>query len=147
MYYVNRGSTLAVSILFIVLSITAVAARFKVRLQKRHNLKIDDWLCLPALVSSIHLKEKHLTHNQQLLVLGINITWIIGHATGTLGSQSRPMQPAEMTTYDGWDQQLFWRLKIAMSGLHMLALTTIKLFIIFFYHRIFFVSRSFIIIS
>ena len=51
MTYVNGGSVLAVAILFIVLSIAAVIARFSVRRQKS-GLGIDDWLCLPALVSS-----------------------------------------------------------------------------------------------
>lgn len=50
MTYVNGGSVLAVAILFIVLGITAVIARFNVRRQKS-GLGIDDWLCLPALVS------------------------------------------------------------------------------------------------
>ena len=50
MTYVNGGSVLAIAILFIVLSITAVIARFNVRRQKS-GLGIDDWLCLPALVS------------------------------------------------------------------------------------------------
>ena len=49
MTYVNGGSVLAVAILFIVLGIAAVVARFKVRRQKS-GLGIDDWLCLPALV-------------------------------------------------------------------------------------------------
>lgn len=51
MTYVNGGSVLAVAILFIVLGIAAVVARFKVRRQKS-GLGIDDWLCLPALVIS-----------------------------------------------------------------------------------------------
>ena len=50
MTYVNGGSVLAVAILFIVLGIAAVIARFSVRRQKS-GLGIDDWLCLPALVS------------------------------------------------------------------------------------------------
>ena len=51
MTYVNGGSVLAVAILFIVLGIAAVTARFSVRRHKS-GLGIDDWLCLPALVSS-----------------------------------------------------------------------------------------------
>ena len=51
MTYVNGGSVLAVAVLFIVLGIAAVTARFSVRRQKS-GLGIDDWLCLPALVSS-----------------------------------------------------------------------------------------------
>lgn len=50
MTYVNGSSVLAVAILFILLSITAVIARFNVRRQKS-GLGIDDWLCLPALVT------------------------------------------------------------------------------------------------
>ena len=51
MTYVNGGSVLAIAVLFIVLGITAVVARFSIRKQKS-GLGIDDWLCLPALVSS-----------------------------------------------------------------------------------------------
>lgn len=51
MTYVNGGSVLAVAILFILLSIAAVIARFSIR-RKKSGLGIDDWLCLPALVGS-----------------------------------------------------------------------------------------------
>lgn len=49
MTYVNKGSVLAVGILFIILGILAVGARFYVR-RKKAGYGIDDWLCLPALV-------------------------------------------------------------------------------------------------
>lgn len=51
MAYVNEGSVLAIAILFIVLGTVAVAARFSVRTKRDAALGIDDWLCLPALVS------------------------------------------------------------------------------------------------
>ena len=51
MTYVNGGSVFAVSILFIVLGIAAVIARFHVR-RGKSALGIDDWLCIPALVMS-----------------------------------------------------------------------------------------------
>ena len=58
MTYVNGGSVLAVAVLFIVLCIAAVAARFTVR-RKNSGLGIDDWLCLPALVLTTVLEEDH----------------------------------------------------------------------------------------
>lgn len=51
MTYVNGGSVLAIAILFIVLGVAAVIARFSIR-RKKSGLGIDDWLCLPALVGS-----------------------------------------------------------------------------------------------
>ena len=51
MTYVNKDSVLAVGILFMILPIIAVLARFYVRRKMKSNLGIDDWLCIPALVS------------------------------------------------------------------------------------------------
>lgn len=50
MTYVNGGSVLAIGILFIILGVLAVTARFRIRFRKA-GLGLDDWLCLPALVS------------------------------------------------------------------------------------------------
>lgn len=57
MTYVNGGSVLAIAILFIVLGIAAVIARFCIR-RKKSGLGIDDWLCLPALVGSHSVLRK-----------------------------------------------------------------------------------------
>ena len=51
MTFVNKGSVLAVGILFLILGCSAVTARFYVRREKKSGLGIDDWLMLPALVS------------------------------------------------------------------------------------------------
>lgn len=53
MSIVNETSALAIGILFIVLGILAVSARFGIRWSREQNIGIDDWLCLPALVSLI----------------------------------------------------------------------------------------------
>ena len=52
MTYVNERSVLAVGVIFIILSVAAVGARFYVRLQMKNGLGIDDWLCITALVQS-----------------------------------------------------------------------------------------------
>lgn len=52
MTYVNERSVLAVGVVFIVLSLAAVGARFYVRRQMKTGLAIDDWLCMSALVRS-----------------------------------------------------------------------------------------------
>lgn len=49
MTYVNKASVLAVGVCFIILSISAVSARFYVRRTKA-GYGFDDWLCIPALV-------------------------------------------------------------------------------------------------
>lgn len=51
MTYVSESSVLAIGILFIVLGTIAVVARFWVSTKRDAALGIDDWLCLPALVS------------------------------------------------------------------------------------------------
>lgn len=66
MTYVNGGSVLAVAILFIVLGVAAVTARFCVRRQKS-GLGIDDWLCLPALVSCQPVLRNVYTNINHLL--------------------------------------------------------------------------------
>lgn len=52
MTYVNERSVLAVEIVFIILSVAAVGARFYIRLQMKPGLGLDDWLCMTALVQS-----------------------------------------------------------------------------------------------
>lgn len=53
MSYVNEKSVLAIGILFPVLGLVAVALRFAVRYQRKVSFGVDDWLCLPAVVSAI----------------------------------------------------------------------------------------------
>jgi len=52
MTYVNERSVLAVAIIFTVLPIVAVVARFYVRKKRKVAFGIDDWLLIPALVRS-----------------------------------------------------------------------------------------------
>jgi len=54
MTYVNERSVLAVGILFIILGILVVIARFYVR-RKKAGFGLDDWLCIPALVRPVAL--------------------------------------------------------------------------------------------
>ena len=61
MTYVNRGSALAIGIIFIILGFSAVGARFYVRRRQRMGLGADDWLCLPALVSRV-FKRRRVIH-------------------------------------------------------------------------------------
>ncbi len=49
MTYVNKNSVLAIGVLFIVLGISVVTARFHVR-RRKAGYGLDDWLCIPALV-------------------------------------------------------------------------------------------------
>lgn len=50
MAYVNEGSIITTSVIFIILSILAVALRFKVRSDQKLALGQDDWLILSGLV-------------------------------------------------------------------------------------------------
>lgn len=120
MTYVNGGSVLAVAILFILLAIAAVIARFNIRRQKS-GLGIDDWLCLPALA----------------LVIAEGTIMIIGSVTHTVGYHSPPNLGPEIAFYDGSDQILLEKLEFPFDLMQILALATIKLSILFFYRRIF----------
>ena len=55
MTYVNPRSVTACGILFPILGTIAVILRFKTRYRRKAELKVDDWLCIPALVSSTFL--------------------------------------------------------------------------------------------
>ena len=49
---VTPASCLAIGILFLILGIFSVAARFYVRKSRKVPLRADDWLCFVALVRS-----------------------------------------------------------------------------------------------
>ncbi len=82
MTYVNGGSVIAIAILFIVLGILAVIARFNIR-RKKSGLGIDDWLCLPALVSSRPSCQNAIQSLMifEALVIAEGIIMIIGSIT------------------------------------------------------------------
>ena len=50
MAYINEGGVIAISVMFVVLGILAVALRFKVRSDQKLALGPDDWLILSGLV-------------------------------------------------------------------------------------------------
>jgi hypothetical protein len=52
MGYVNPHSIIAIGILFPILGALAVGTRFYLRRSKKLHFGLDDWLCIPALVST-----------------------------------------------------------------------------------------------
>ena len=52
MPYLTPGSVIAVSVVFPVLGMIAVALRFYTRYSQKARFAMDDWLVLPALVRS-----------------------------------------------------------------------------------------------
>ena len=53
MTYVNPTGVITCGVLFPILGVIAVALRFMVRRKRKNDLGMDDWICLPALVSLI----------------------------------------------------------------------------------------------
>ena len=51
MTYVNPAGVITCGVLFPILGAVAVAVRFILRRKRRNDLRADDWICLPALVS------------------------------------------------------------------------------------------------
>ena len=52
MTYVNPQSVTACGIIFPILGAVAVYLRFRTRHSRKAELRVDDWLCVPALVGS-----------------------------------------------------------------------------------------------
>ena len=55
MTYTTPAALLVISILFPILGIVCVSARFYTRIHAKIGLWVDDWLTIPALVWSRHL--------------------------------------------------------------------------------------------
>ncbi|OJJ70125.1 hypothetical protein ASPBRDRAFT_197826 [Aspergillus brasiliensis CBS 101740] len=125
MGYVNKGSVLAVGILFIALGTLAIAARFYIK-YRRTRLGVEDWLALAA----------------WLLVTGDAVVMIIGSATNTVGNHSAAI-PADRTI---WALTFIATLQFYFDIIQILALTCLKLSILWFYRGIF-VGRVFQIAS
>ena len=51
MTYVNPAGVITCGVLFPILGAIAVALRFMLRRKRNNDLRADDWICLPALVS------------------------------------------------------------------------------------------------
>ena len=51
MTYVNPAGVITCGVLFPILGAIAVALRFMLRRKRKNDLRGDDWICLPALVS------------------------------------------------------------------------------------------------
>lgn len=117
MTYINKRSVLAVGIVFVILGILAVLARFHVR--RKIGLGFDDWLCIPALV----------------LVIAECSIMIIGSATDTVGQHS-PLG-GDPVSYDGADQITLEELEFPFDLMQVVTLMTLKLAFLFFYRRIF----------
>ena len=90
MAYVNEGSIIITSVIFIILGILAVALRFKVRSDQKLALGQDDWLILSGLVCwseklclwfrAVTNTEKSVT---QIFMVASAITMIIGMFPGS----------------------------------------------------------------
>ena len=55
MAYVNARSLRAIAVLLPILGVLAVASRFACRYRLKSGFGIDDWLCIPTLVSFLSL--------------------------------------------------------------------------------------------
>ncbi|KAI0179363.1 plasma membrane protein Pth11-like protein [Hypoxylon sp. FL1284] len=127
-YYQTPGHVVAAAVVMSLLDIGAVGLRLWIRVKQRQALKADDWLIIPA----------------TLLTIGIGISLIYGVSRETLGYPTRMPpdfagNPLELKT----DQiTLLSKIEWAFNMMLPLLLGCVKASFLFFYRRIFAVSRQ-----
>ncbi|CAK3814333.1 Hypothetical predicted protein [Lecanosticta acicola] len=126
MTYVNRASVMGIGVTFIVTSLVAVALRFAMRVRNKMGLGVDDWLSLAAMI----------------LVLAACSVFVAGSATATFGTHSPDIGMA-IYTYENPKQELQKKLEYAFYALMVPGMAFLKLSVLFFYRRIFKISRIF----
>lgn len=110
MTYVNKRSVLVVGILFIILGISAVLARFHVR--RKIGLGFDDWLCIPALVSLMGLTMwESKSYSTQVLVIAECSIMITGEFSffGKFYVQPPERVPCRIGYKHSWPTFSSWR--------------------------------------
>ncbi|KAL9106899.1 MAG: hypothetical protein Q9227_008147 [Pyrenula ochraceoflavens] len=144
MTYVNPQSVMAIGILFPLLGAIAVGLRFWFRKRLHLGLQIDDWLCIPALVSGHILGYATFTRSPdnsnafQILLWAEGGLQVAGAKTHTFGWHSPSFaSPIEFLTDDSPPIRMLGKLQTAFDLIHVIALGLLKLSVCFFYRRIF----------
>ncbi|KAI9708053.1 MAG: hypothetical protein M1820_004257 [Bogoriella megaspora] len=140
--YANPTANLAVATLLPVLGTFAVAVRFALQFAKKLPLHADDWLCIPALVSTQNLYEldtNSLT-TLKIFVWACGALAIWGVSQESLGHHTiqNANGMADMNN-PAYLQQMFLshKLVFVFNILAYPALCFTKLSVLFFYRRIF----------
>ncbi|KAI0503108.1 hypothetical protein F5B22DRAFT_630641 [Xylaria bambusicola] len=127
-YYETSGHVIAAAVVLSVLDIVAVVLRFAARRSQHQALKIDDWLILPATISTV----------------GIGVSMVYGTTQQALGYRTHipadfAGDPFDVTTY-----QLATTSKVEFGYSVLLPLTLglVKSSFLFFYMRIFVAEKK-----
>lgn len=113
---VTKTATVVVSVIFPVLSLLAIIFRYKARRAGRQRLQADDWWIVVTWV----------------VTFGLSITiWVFGALAGVDFLKGDPLVSLPLSNLSLWIQAL----------LLQVCLATVKISILCFYKRIFFVSR------
>ncbi|KAI1172989.1 hypothetical protein F4777DRAFT_601123 [Nemania sp. FL0916] len=127
-YYETPGHVIAAGIVLSILDIVAVAMRFWGRRRRNAGLKTDDWLILPATISTV----------------AIGVSMVYGTTQQALGYRTKVPpafagDPFDVTTY-----QLTTTSKVEFAYAILLPLTLgfVKSSFLFFYMRIFIIQKK-----
>ncbi|KAI0206736.1 hypothetical protein F4808DRAFT_405147 [Astrocystis sublimbata] len=126
-YYETPGHIIAASVVLSVLDIVVVALRFWSRSSRNQGVKTDDWLIIPAVISTI----------------AIGISMIYGTTQHALGYRTKLPDGFEGDPFDIVTYQLTTTSKIEFAYAILLPLTLgcVKSSFCFFYMRIFGVNK------
>ncbi|OJD35321.1 plasma membrane protein pth11-like protein [Diplodia corticola] len=138
MSYVNRESCLAAGIALAVLALLAVSVRIAYRFKANHKLShvrflnyLDDIFCLLALIPTI----------------GTAVVLVYGAQVNVLGQHNDASNVQNWITTTTPDLVLLEKFVYMVFVMQPLAIGFIKLSFLFFYRRIFFVYKSFQVVS
>ncbi|CAG8960682.1 hypothetical protein HYFRA_00013450 [Hymenoscyphus fraxineus] len=119
--HISPGLLYSAAVIWPIVCISVVWARFARRTAQRAKIGPDDWLILPGL----------------LLVIGLTVTLLAGTAQKALGYPTPKLAPGTELTAVNDLQTITRKAYYASVLLNIAALTFIKLSCIFFYRRIF----------
>ncbi|KAF7539569.1 hypothetical protein G7054_g2059 [Neopestalotiopsis clavispora] len=128
-YYTTPASVIFISIFFPILGATCVALRFYTRAKAKSAFWWDDWLCIPALIFELAMAA--------LLIWGIAKSALGGH----LPLPPDP-SPNAYLFFTSSQQIILQQIQYFFDLIGVFAFGSLKLSILFFYRKIFCVSKT-----
>ncbi|XXH03066.1 hypothetical protein Hte_009456 [Hypoxylon texense] len=127
-YYQTPGHVIAAGIVLSIVDIVALVLRFWTRKKQHEPLKMDDWLIIPA----------------TLLVVGIGVSMVYGVSRESLGYRTHVPSgfTGDIETAVTEQLQITDKIQWAFAMMLPLALGCIKASFLFFYMRIFSISKK-----
>lgn len=120
-FYVNPGGVITIGVVFPALGLIAVFCRFFARIRYKSGLRIDDWLCLPALV----------------LTIAIGTVYIYGGATAVITAPPLDVSLVDVLMDPTYSISKLYKLEYIINIMTISATGLIRLSFVYFYRRIF----------